>query len=103
MRFLPLAGLSAGLGLALFAAPLAMAQPYPDQHANGAPHTMAGHQMPAPSHRTASSMHEKMGAKPHAQPREASNRHHAVRNTRHAATTPRHAPMAPHGGTPHQG
>jgi hypothetical protein len=102
MRFLSLAGLSAGLGLALLAAPLAMAQTYSDQHANGMPH-MADHQMPAPSHRTASLMHEKMDAKPRAQPREVSNRHHTVQTSRHAAMAPHHAPMAPHSGMPHQG
>jgi len=101
MRFMSPAALSAGLGLALLAAPLAMAQAYANHPATPA-HTMEGHPMQAPVHRTASSMHAPMGAKTHMKPREVL--HHTVRDTHHAVVTPHHAMMAPHGGdTSHHG
>ena len=45
MKRVSVTALSAGLGLALLAAPLAMAQQYPDHHDNGAPQGDYGHQM----------------------------------------------------------
>jgi hypothetical protein len=110
MRLLSPAALSAGLGLALLAAPLAMAQTH--QHDAGAPHNVASHQMQTPTHRAAgaaSSMHNQMSAKAHMQPRKVSEQHHTVRNTHqtvrntHQTTmTSHHAAMAPHGSAPYK-
>jgi hypothetical protein len=102
MRLLSPAALSAGLGLALLTAPLAMAQAYAN-HPNAAPHAMASHQIQASSHRTASAMHEQMGTKARLQPREVSKRHRTTRDTHHAAMAPHHAMTAPRGNAPHQG
>jgi len=102
MRLMSPAALSAGLGLALLAAPLAMAQAYAN-HPTATAHSMEGHSMQAPSHRMASPMHAPMGAKTHMQPREVSKRDHIVRDTHHAVVTPHHAMMAPHDDTSHHG
>jgi hypothetical protein len=100
MRLLSPGALSAGLGLALLAAPLAMAQAY--QHGPDTPHNVASHQMQTPIRHTASSMHNQMSAKAHMQPRKVSEQHHSVPNTHHTAMTSHHAAMAPHGNAPHQ-
>jgi hypothetical protein len=85
MRLFSPSALSAGLGLALLAAPLAMAQSY--QH-----HAMAPHPMHAPAHHVVS-MHNRMV---HVQ-------RHIAMPMRHNAMPMRHAPMPPHGNAPHHG
>ncbi len=82
MKRLSLTALSAGLGLALLAAPLAMAQPYPDHHA------IAGHDMHAPAHRAVSTHNRTsahMSHAAHMQPREVSVRHHIAMPLHHMA------------------
>jgi hypothetical protein len=98
MRLFSPAALSAGLGLVLLAAPLAMAQATPDQHARGMSHATMGHPMRAPTHH-ADAMHHPLSAmvhrQSHMQPRPASMRQHGERNVHHAA-------RLPHQGMSHQ-
>jgi hypothetical protein len=98
MRLFSPAALSAGLGLALLATPLAMAQATPDQHARGMSHATMGHQMRAPTHH-ADAMHHPLSAmvhrQSHMQPRQASMRQHGARHAHHADMPP-HDAMSHH-------
>lgn len=90
MRLFSLAALSAGLGLALLTAPLAMAQAYPNHHMNNAPH-----RMPAPVHRvviTHSRMSPRISHVAHVQPRAVAVRH---------SVPVRHVAMPVHHSDPH--
>ena len=95
MKRVSLAALSAGLGLALLAAPMAMAQQYPAHHAPSAPHGTESHHMAAPIHRTVNT-HSRMAPRPRVQPHVVSMQHHTVQPPHHHAAMPAHGTMQHH-------
>ena len=94
MKRLSLAALSAGFGLALLAAPLAMAQQYAAHHDNGAPHGAPAHRAPAPVHRMVVTSHRQPAPRDRVQPHMASMQHHTM-------MPPHHAAMQPHDSMQH--